>query len=177
MFQPRGPYLRRSKINAWKNDRPMNIFFHSLGFLHYSNLTLSWVPKDLSKLFFRPRGGSYVILIPFMRIVTGKMFEGILVSHSLKFGLAVSLSMPSWMRYRSGINDGARWQFCRRTHFPSAIAFLIVFSAIYPWPCPREIAVKLDLKPLSSARLVISIRGSAPGDRMKINGVILSESL
>lgn len=36
--------------------------------------------------------------------------------------------------------------------------------------------MKFPLRPLESARVVISIRGSAPGERMKINGVYLSES-
>lgn len=74
------------------------------------------------------------------------------------------------------MNDGAKWQFWSRTHFPSAIAPWIDFYAIYPCPCPREIIMKFPLNPFESARLVISIRGSAPGERMKINGVNLSES-
>lgn len=84
--------------------------------------------------------------------------------------------MPSWILSKSGMKDGAKWQFWSNTHLPSMIAFLMDFSAISPCPCPREIAMKFPLSPLESARVVISIRGSAPGDRMKINGVYLSES-
>jgi hypothetical protein len=68
------------------------------------------------------------------------------------------------------MKDGARWQFWSSTHLPYSIADFIVLYAISPCPWPNDIAVKLFLKPVFSARLVISIRGSAPGDKMKMSG-------
>lgn len=47
--------------------------------------------------------------MPFMRIVTGKMFEGIEVSQIRKSLLIFSAF--SRILSRSGMNEGARWQF------------------------------------------------------------------
>jgi hypothetical protein len=47
----------------------------------------------------------------------------------------------------------------------------IDFSAIAPYPCPRDICIKELLNPSLSARLKISRRGSAPGDSINISGV------
>lgn len=74
------------------------------------------------------------------------------------------------------MNEGAKWQFCKSTHLPSAIACLIALSANYPWPWPKERLDKLSLNPTFSAKLVIYIRGSAPGLKMNIRGVWQVES-
>lgn len=108
-------------------------------------------------------------------MVTGNIFEGILVNQILKSPwISVAFSK---ILSNSGINDGAKWQFCKRTHFPYFIAFLIALYAIYPCPWPSDKLDKLFFKLSLSARLVISIRGSAPGLKMKIKGVLQSESL
>lgn len=73
--------------------------------------------------------------------------------------------------------DGAKWQFCNKTHFPSLAADLIASPAFLPYPCPRDNELKLFLNPNFSARLVISNLGSAPGERININGVKASASL
>lgn len=109
-----------------------------------------------------------------MRIVTGKIFDGILVSQILKLGWEDSSF--SRIIYSWGMNDGAKWQFCSKTHFPYTIAFLIAFDAIYPWPWPSDKLDRLSLNPSFSARFVISIRGSAPGLKIKIRGVWQVES-
>lgn len=38
----------------------------------------------------------------------------------------------------ANIQETARWQFCRKTHFPFFSAARIIFSAIGPWPWPSE---------------------------------------
>ncbi len=75
------------------------------------------------------------------------------------------------------MNEGAKWQFCSSTHRPYFIESFIAASAFAPWPWPSDSDAKVFLKPSFSARFVISKRGSAPGDKMKINGVFLSESV
>ena len=52
----------------------------------------------------------------------------------------------------------------------------IAFSANSPWPWPKERLDKLSLNPTFSAKFVISIRGSAPGLKININGVWHVES-
>jgi hypothetical protein len=36
IFHPKGPNFLLSRINAWKKERPKNIFFHYFGFSHSS---------------------------------------------------------------------------------------------------------------------------------------------
>jgi hypothetical protein len=76
------------------------------------------------------------------------------------------------------MNDLERWQFCNTTHPPSKAAFAIALEAIYSYPCPNEIKYNFSYSIfLSLASLIKLLIGSAPGDNMKIKGVILSISL
>lgn len=58
-------------------------------------------------LLFSPLGGSKVILIPFMRIVGGKISDGMDVNQILKSLWRFS-GIFSRMRSNSGINEGAK---------------------------------------------------------------------
>jgi len=136
--------------------------------------------KERIRLFLRPRGGSYVIFTPRMRRVTGKTLEGIDVNQIRKSELVSAagwLHMVSWILSNWGMNDGAKWQFWSSTHLPSLTANFIAFSAISPYPWPKLRELKVFLNPSFSARVVISRRGSAPDERMKISGVKASASL
>lgn len=141
MFHPSGPYFLRSKMSAWKKANPKNSFFHWRGLLQSSKDFLSWVEKLLIKLFLRPRGGSYVILTPLIRMVGGNISEGMEVSHILKsrFTFSGFSAFCSMILSKLGMNEGAKWQFWRSTHLPSCIACLIPASANSAWPWPSEI--------------------------------------
>ena len=56
-----------------------------------------------------------VILTPFYRMETGNFSLGIEVSQILK-ALPLSSTICSMMPSRVGMNEGAKWQFCRTTH-------------------------------------------------------------
>lgn len=66
------------------------------------------------------------------------MGDGQLVSQRRKFGWHVSGERSSQIFSRVDIQDTARWQFCKHTQVPSFMAERIIFTAIGPWPCPRE---------------------------------------
>ena len=108
-------------------------------------------------------------------MVTGKIFEGIDVSQILKSLWISDAFYNTASNY--GMKEGAKWQFCNNTHFPSNIAPFMAFKANSPWPWPRDKLARLFLNPVFSARFVISRRGSAPGLKIKINGVLQSLSL
>ena len=59
----------------------------------------------------------------------------------------------------------------------SSAETFIDFSAISPYPCPKEIHKNEDLAPCFSANCYISSLGSAPGDKININGVVGDASL
>ena len=84
-----------------------------------------------------PRGGSTVILTAFCKIETGKVGDGIDVSHNRKDAWVFSAFIPSHKRSRVFIHDAARWQFCRHTQVPLSTASMMAFSAMGPCPCPR----------------------------------------
>mmetsp|Transcript_49832 Transcript_49832/g.161161 ORF Transcript_49832/g.161161 Transcript_49832/m.161161 type:complete len:248 (+) Transcript_49832:1577-2320(+) len=179
MFQPRGPKLQRSWIRAWKKKRPKSIFlkdfWQSLLTAPASlNHSSSMPVYARSKLDFRPFGGSTVILLPFWSTLTGNSFEGIADSHNRNSGANFSGSSSSTMASSRGIHDTERWQFCKMTHMPCSLPSLIAASALGPWPWPKEIDAMSLL--FSSANLYKVLPGSAPGERMKINGDIELES-
>lgn len=57
------------------------------------------------------------------------------------------------------------------------MASLISFSALGPYPYPREILSIFLLIPMSSAHFRKSESGSEPADKTKISGVMTDESL
>lgn len=51
---------------------------------------------------------------------------------------------------RWGIQDAARWQFCKKTQRPfSSCAFATSSSALFPWPRPSDIMSMCSVLPLS----------------------------
>lgn len=61
-----------------------------------------------------------------------------------------------------GIHDGAKWQFYSITHDPLIFESSIAFSANYPYPYPKLIALK-NFYLLSAKFIKLSI-GSVPGN-------------
>lgn len=60
-------------------------------------------------------------------------------SVDLKLGLVFSgVMVSSQILSRVGIQLVARWQFCSTTQVPSLRALSIIWAAMGPWPCPRE---------------------------------------
>lgn len=59
-------------------------------------------------------------MTPFWRMVTGKTLEGAVVSHIRKSLEQVS-GMLSKRLSNLGMNEAAKWQFCRKTHLPYSI--------------------------------------------------------
>jgi hypothetical protein len=102
-------------------------------------------------------------------MLIGKSLLGIEVSHSLKSLWILSLS-SSIIRSNSGSQLTHKWQFYKSTHPPLAYCSLIIFSALGPYPYPREI-IEVDFCD-SSANLRKSLTGSDPDDKMINKGVI-----
>lgn len=107
----------------------------------------------------------------------GNLSEGYEVNQSLKSGLVISGSgeISSQIRSRVGIQVTARWQFCSTTQSPVFWPYWIIFSATGPWPCPREIG--LIIRFLAWAKELKEAKGSDPGLKMKIRGLVELESL
>lgn len=67
----------------------------------------------------------------------------------LKLGCVLSgLMVSSQILSSVGIQLVARWQFCSTTHVPSLMALSIIWAAMGPCPCPREMVWVL-LPPIS----------------------------
>ena len=76
---------------------------------------------------------------------------------------------------RLPIQETAKWQFYSTTQSPVFCDSAINFSAFGPYPYPKD-------TPLISFFLVYAylsseLRGSAPGDKTKISGIVGPESL
>ena len=78
----------------------------------------------------------------------------------------------------AGANTGltARWQFCSSSHEPCFPASARSRSAMGPCPCPSEMLASRLAKPISSAKPIHAMVGSAPVDRMKMSGTVAIES-
>lgn len=64
------------------------------------------------------------------------------------------------------------------THFPSLVDDYIAFNAGGPWPWPSDIMLISSLfLPFYFARRSKFCNGSAPTDKMKVNGILLIVSL
>mmetsp|Transcript_19766 Transcript_19766/g.49735 ORF Transcript_19766/g.49735 Transcript_19766/m.49735 type:complete len:227 (-) Transcript_19766:3861-4541(-) len=160
----------------WKKHKPNNSFLNVVGLEEDSNHSSSIPRYALCSELRRPFGGSMVILIPPWRIEMGKSGDGHAVSHSRNAGFKSSGFHASIFPSRIGMYEIPRWQFCSRTHFPLAEPSLIPAVALGPCPCPREIMSSFLLMPIFSANVITSPTGSLPDTRMKISGVMFSES-
>mmetsp|Transcript_120667 Transcript_120667/g.385246 ORF Transcript_120667/g.385246 Transcript_120667/m.385246 type:complete len:241 (+) Transcript_120667:1647-2369(+) len=176
MFHPMGPNLRRSCTTAWKKQNPKSKGLKTSGFKDCLKTSSVITEYDRNKFARRPEGGSFVILTPFCRTCTGKVFAGMEVNHNLKlFDMFSGLSC-STRASKLDIQDSMRWQLDSSTQPPVPWAFSIIFVAFGPWPWPREIDSKRFSRPSFSANLMTSATGSVPGERMKISGVVFTES-
>ena len=128
-------------------------------------------------LFLTPLALSYVNLIPFYNTFTGNYSNGIAVSQILNSLFTSLFSNPSYSLSKSPIQLIARWQFCRNSHLPSFTHYSHACSANHPCPYPKDLSIKLPLKLILSASEYNSLRGSAPGERIKIRGFRYVESL
>lgn len=74
---------------------------------------------------------------------------------------------------RRGINDAARWQFCKKIHRPLRLRDRVMSSsALGPWPWPSEtISMWRVLPRVSFANRNSCWVGSEPGERMNTIGV------
>mmetsp|Transcript_60210 Transcript_60210/g.148097 ORF Transcript_60210/g.148097 Transcript_60210/m.148097 type:complete len:402 (-) Transcript_60210:75-1280(-) len=187
MFQPRGPYLRRSCTTAWKKASPTNSFFQYLlsrfalsgsasspssvpNSSHSCSPSVVKVPIRLARM---PLGGSYVSLMPFCSTATGNAVEGMEDSQSLNESSSTPCVLKVSTIFSSDpIQDVARWQFMSITQSPFFVAAEIIFSATGPCPCPREMVCSLFNTPFSSANLISAPVGSVPVDSTKITGVL-----
>mmetsp|Transcript_66754 Transcript_66754/g.204231 ORF Transcript_66754/g.204231 Transcript_66754/m.204231 type:complete len:241 (-) Transcript_66754:3025-3747(-) len=176
MFHPMGPNFLRSCTTAWKKQKPKRSGLKMSGLSDCLNKSSVMVEYDRSKLARKPEGGSFVILTPFCKTCTGKLFAGMDVSHKRKlFDISSGFSC-STSASRLLIQDSMRWQFDRRTQPPVPCAFSIILVALGPWPWPREMDSKRLATPIFSAKAMTSDTGSVPGERMKMSGVVLMES-
>ena len=66
-------------MRPWKKQRANNSFLHGFSLVQLAKNSGSAIGSDvydLKRLALRPRGGSFVILIEFWRIDTGKSLDG-----------------------------------------------------------------------------------------------------
>mmetsp|Transcript_44740 Transcript_44740/g.71815 ORF Transcript_44740/g.71815 Transcript_44740/m.71815 type:complete len:241 (-) Transcript_44740:1201-1923(-) len=179
MFHPMGPNPRRSCTKPWQKARQKHSFLNTSGLLHVSKnsevaIGSSWYERRMFAR--RPRGGSFVILTPFCKMATGNEGLGRDVSHNLKLASADSGLIPSQIFSRLGIQEAAKWQFCRSTHFPVCTASFMSTAALGPWPCPMDITLMSVSFPMSAANFNSAVVGSDPGDNTKSNGVVALDS-
>mmetsp|Transcript_66851 Transcript_66851/g.164804 ORF Transcript_66851/g.164804 Transcript_66851/m.164804 type:complete len:235 (+) Transcript_66851:696-1400(+) len=177
MFQPRGPNLRRSCMMAWNQHSEKVSFLYASTCLHSSNCSSVNAEKLPITFALRPLGGSRVILTAFCKTATGNCGLGMAVSQRRKSGCSAEGSKFSTRASILGIHDTARWQFCSRSHMPFLPASSSFRSAMGPCPCPREIESSLSLKPISSAKEIHAMVGSAPELSTKIRGTVAVASL
>mmetsp|Transcript_27048 Transcript_27048/g.70758 ORF Transcript_27048/g.70758 Transcript_27048/m.70758 type:complete len:241 (-) Transcript_27048:325-1047(-) len=176
MFQPIGPNLRRSWQIAWKKQNPKTSREKASGFSQSFSIRSSHLDMEPSTLARRPFGGSLVILTPFCRRSGGNCGVGMEVSHR-RYMLSVSSAFCcSQIRSSSGSQEIERWQLQSRTQPPLSRARSIIFWALGPWPCPREMLSSFCPMPLASANWSMSATGSLPAERTKISGDIFVES-
>mmetsp|Transcript_13017 Transcript_13017/g.20400 ORF Transcript_13017/g.20400 Transcript_13017/m.20400 type:complete len:231 (+) Transcript_13017:2191-2883(+) len=115
----------------------------------------------------------------FWRMGMGKKDEGMDVSHRRNVGFmgpAVCDPKFAMIFSSSGMKDLDRWQFCRITQSPFFRPVSSARFAVSPWPCPSETTCIRSRKPRDWAKSRRSVKGSAPGDRMKMMGVVLLAS-
>ena len=121
-LHPRGPNCRRSWTRPWKKHRPKRSFLHRSGLLQPLKNCWSLIGSfryDRSRFARRPFGLSFVILIPFCRIVTGNSSDGYDVNHRRKSLLTFpGTKSSSQIRSNFGIQLAAKWQFCNTTQWP-----------------------------------------------------------
>merc|ERR1719210_602961 len=98
------------------------------------------------------------------------------VSHKRKFADMFSGFRPSTRASKEDIHDSMRWQLESSTQPPVPCAFSISFVAFGPCPWPKEMDSKRLAIPSLSANLMTSATGSVPGDKMKMRGVVFTES-
>lgn len=177
MFQPSALYLRRSWTIAWKNEMANSSLRQARGLVDSSIRSCAIERYVIRILALRPVGGSSVIFTPFCRIATGKIGEGMEVSHRRKSFDIFSGLKSSTILSNVGIQDWDKWQFWRSTQRPRCIPSSIIASAIGPWPWPSEMELIFLSIFLDSAKRVRSAIGSAPVDSTKISGVMLVASL
>lgn len=106
---------------------------HYLTLLFPSRMSSLKPVKDFSKLALIPLGGSTVILLPFWSTGTGNLALGMLVSQMRKSRWTTLGSICSTSRSRLGIQEGAKWQFWKKTHCPRSMALRIMASARGPF--------------------------------------------
>lgn len=101
------------------------------------------------------------------------------VKNSLKFSWIYDDSFIYWtFFYKIGMNDFPRWQFWSMTQPPVLLAFYNAFNAGPPWPWPRDmINIYYDFLSSSLESFSKFWRGSAPTDKININGTLLDVSL
>ena len=104
------PLTHRQRRNHWKPNTEVNNSDDEAR-TSYSFSEMS--AKVRVRLAFSPRGGSWVNLMPFCRMGTGNLGDGMDVSHNREsrccsFLLAACSSSCS----SRGNHDTARWQFC-----------------------------------------------------------------
>mmetsp|Transcript_5387 Transcript_5387/g.10055 ORF Transcript_5387/g.10055 Transcript_5387/m.10055 type:complete len:229 (-) Transcript_5387:2036-2722(-) len=163
----------------WKKASPKRSLRNASSFtqpLKKSGLLMGSLKYVRRRPARRPLGASFVILMPFSRMVMGKIGEGYDVSHRRKSLCTFpSTNCCSTTSSKVGKNDLAKWQFWRTTQKPSAAPKSIHFWATGPWPCPR--LTLSTRRPRSSANLRSGVIGSDPGDSTNTKGVTEFESL
>ena len=84
--------------------------------------------------------------------------------------------IPSKILSNFGINEAAKWQFCKKIHLPYSIPSAMAAHALSPYPYPKERMINLELMLNLEAKFSTSTLGSAPVERTNIKGVKQFES-
>mmetsp|Transcript_9149 Transcript_9149/g.26293 ORF Transcript_9149/g.26293 Transcript_9149/m.26293 type:complete len:262 (+) Transcript_9149:362-1147(+) len=109
--------------------------------------------------------------MPFCSTLTGNSFEGIADSHRRNSGATFSGSSSSTNASSFGIQETAKWQFCKMTQRPCSLPSRIAASAFGPWPWPNDTTTLRSTISSFPARRSNSAMGSAPDDKTKISGM------
>ena len=148
-FQPRGPNLHRSMMEAWKKQREYNRYLNAWGWAEDSNHSSSNVKYEPIKEARMPLGGSLVILMELCSTGTGNAWHGSVVNHNRNSWWVVSGVMFSTILSNDGSQEIDKWQFCKHTHPPLSMATDTAFDANGPWRknwCGQEKTLMLSGK-------------------------------
>ena len=101
----------------------------------------------------------------------GKFSVGAVVNHSRNSLLGFSMFSSVFSSVLSHFHS--RWQFCNITQCPFSLPLFTRSTAGPSCPCPSDSGLNLfDGMCMSLASFCRSVNGSAPGDRMKMMGLL-----
>mmetsp|Transcript_4038 Transcript_4038/g.6307 ORF Transcript_4038/g.6307 Transcript_4038/m.6307 type:complete len:221 (+) Transcript_4038:1675-2337(+) len=107
----------------------------------------------------------------------GKCGVGLEDNHRRKFSCGAISSKRSMIFCKSESHESMRWQLARNTQLPSTVAVAMSLVATGACPCPSATEKNRSPRPFAAASCRRFAVGSTPGDKTKMSGASVEESL